>query len=213
MSDYILNGEIHMEHQVSDVNREFVDLRKRTGLSRKAFCEKYGIPYMTATDWELNKHKMPAYLLRLLAYATSIEWHSKVAEEYFTNNQICHSWNQQSEYRCTFPVVVRHDIVPTQHIHPIQQQAAVDIHDGVKQDGRINAIVLFGSSITLRCDGESDLDLVVILDDNYSTVQDKNEISEHIQELGNWNCDILWGKEINKESQLYHNVLKGVQIL
>lgn len=33
------------------------ELRESTGLSRKAFCDKYGIPYRTMQDWEDGKSK------------------------------------------------------------------------------------------------------------------------------------------------------------
>ena len=32
-------------------------MREHTGLSRKAFCDKYGIPYRTMQDWEDGKSK------------------------------------------------------------------------------------------------------------------------------------------------------------
>ncbi len=50
-------------------NAELVKkIRERTGLSRKDFCEKYGIPYQTVTDWELGHRNPPDYLVRFMAY-------------------------------------------------------------------------------------------------------------------------------------------------
>lgn len=43
-------------------------IRERTGLSRRDFCKKYGIPYQTVTDWELGHRTPPRYLLRFMAY-------------------------------------------------------------------------------------------------------------------------------------------------
>lgn len=43
-------------------------LRKSTGRNRKEFCEHFGIPYRTITEWERGTRKMPDYVLRLLAY-------------------------------------------------------------------------------------------------------------------------------------------------
>lgn len=43
-------------------------LRESTGLNRKEFCERYGIPYRTMTEWELGQRHAPEYVLRLLTY-------------------------------------------------------------------------------------------------------------------------------------------------
>lgn len=42
--------------------------RESTGMNRKKFCEYFGVPYRTMTDWEPGHHIMPEYVLRLLAY-------------------------------------------------------------------------------------------------------------------------------------------------
>lgn len=49
------------------------NLRESTGMTRKEFCEYFGIPYRTMTDWELGNRKMPEYLLRLMAYKIKME--------------------------------------------------------------------------------------------------------------------------------------------
>lgn len=50
-------------------NAELVKkIRERSGLSRKDFCEIYGIPYQTMTDWELGHRNPPDYLVRFMAY-------------------------------------------------------------------------------------------------------------------------------------------------
>ncbi len=52
---------------------ELRELRESTGMNRKEFCEYFGIPYMTETDWELGNRRVPQYLLRLMAYKIEIE--------------------------------------------------------------------------------------------------------------------------------------------
>ena len=42
-------------------------------MNRKEFCEYFGIPYRTMTDWELGNRAMPDYLLRLMAYKIKAE--------------------------------------------------------------------------------------------------------------------------------------------
>ena len=47
---------------------ELLELRKKTGMNRREFCEYFGIPYRTVQDWELGSRKMPAYLLSLMQF-------------------------------------------------------------------------------------------------------------------------------------------------
>ena len=48
-------------------------LFKSTGMNRKEFCEYFGIPYRTVTEWERGTRKMPDYVFRLLAYRIKME--------------------------------------------------------------------------------------------------------------------------------------------
>ena len=57
-------------------------LRESTGMNRKAFCEFFGIPYRTVTDWELDNRHAPEYVLRLLEYYIRHENFSKESDEY-----------------------------------------------------------------------------------------------------------------------------------
>jgi DNA-binding transcriptional regulator YiaG len=43
-------------------------IREETGMNRREFCERFGIPYRTVTDWELGNRHAPEYVLRLLEY-------------------------------------------------------------------------------------------------------------------------------------------------
>ena len=48
-------------------------LRESTGMNRKEFCEYFGIPYRTMTEWELGHRKLPDYVLRMMAYQIRME--------------------------------------------------------------------------------------------------------------------------------------------
>jgi len=37
-------------------------------MNRREFCEYFGIPYRTVTEWERDNRHAPDYLLRLLEY-------------------------------------------------------------------------------------------------------------------------------------------------
>ena len=50
-----------------------IELRESTGMNRKQFCEYFEIPYMTVSDWERGKKRVPKYFLRLLEYYVRME--------------------------------------------------------------------------------------------------------------------------------------------
>lgn len=61
---------------------QLINLRKETGMNRKQFCEYFGIPYRTMTDWELGNRQMPEYLLRLMKYKVEMEKHMERSQQY-----------------------------------------------------------------------------------------------------------------------------------
>lgn len=48
-----------------EIKDKVKELRESTG---KEFCDYFGIPYRTVTEWERGTRKMPDYVFRLLAY-------------------------------------------------------------------------------------------------------------------------------------------------
>ena len=48
-------------------------LRERTGMNRKEFCEYFQIPYRTMSEWERDGRHAPDYFLRLLEYYIRVE--------------------------------------------------------------------------------------------------------------------------------------------
>lgn len=65
----------------------------------------------------------------------------------------------------------------------------------------------------MRCTIYSDSDFAVRLSDDCVNKTVKSDVSEIIQEICDWTADVLWYDELDKDSQLYDNVLKGVQIV
>ncbi|MGN8632785.1 helix-turn-helix domain-containing protein [Blautia sp. HCP3S3_G3] len=56
-----------------EIKDQVIELRKSTGMNRKEFCEYFGIPYRTVTEWERGTRTMPDYVLRLMAYQIKME--------------------------------------------------------------------------------------------------------------------------------------------
>lgn len=103
--------------------------------------------------------------------------------------------------------------VSMERVFPTKQRIVKRIHDYFKDDERLSCIVLFGSAVTVKCNLHSDIDLLVRLSDGNVNVNTKNEISEQLQNLCDWNADIIWYDRITPEEQIYRNILKGVQIV
>lgn len=62
-----------MDEQKKDTKDILIELRESTGMTRRQFCDYFGIPYRTLQDWELGNRKMPDYLLHLMTYKVKIE--------------------------------------------------------------------------------------------------------------------------------------------
>lgn len=112
-----------------------------------------------------------------------------------------------------FPIIVPESKIDMQRIYPLKQSIIYKLHKQLANDQRITAIVLFGSSITMQCNNNSDIDLAVRLNEYNVNNDTKNSVSEQIQELCNWNADIIWYDRLDKKDRIYHDICKGVQIV
>ena len=62
-----------LKKEITDSRQKIVELRERTGMNRKEFCEYFQIPYRTVTEWERDNRHAPDYVLRLLEYYIVME--------------------------------------------------------------------------------------------------------------------------------------------
>ena len=77
----------------------------------------------------------------------------------------------------------------------------------------IEKAIIFGSSINIRCNKKSDIDIAVKIKEECFNNNSKNSISEEIQEICGYNSDIIWLNTIDEKSQLYYNInTKGVVV-
>lgn len=113
----------------------------------------------------------------------------------------------------TFKVIYNDDKIEMRRIFPTKQIFVKRIREQFRNDDRIACIMVFGSAVSIKCNKWSDIDLLVRLKDNAVSNSNKNEISECIQELCDWNADIIWFDRIDKKDRIYNEILKGVQIV
>ncbi len=73
-------GRLYFEDD-RDAKDILIKLRESTGMNRNQFCEYFEIPYMTVSDWERGKKRVPKYFLRLLEYYLEMEQMNKEMEQ------------------------------------------------------------------------------------------------------------------------------------
>ena len=113
----------------------------------------------------------------------------------------------------SFPVIVPDSKVNMKRVYPLKQPIVYELHNKLYSNHKITSIMLFGSSVTMQCNNDSDIDLAVRLNNDYINNDTKNTISETIQEICNWDADIIWYDRIDKNDKIYHDICKGVQIV
>lgn len=62
-------------------------LRESTGMNRREFCEYFGIPYRTMSDWELGNRQLPDYVLKMMSYQIKMERLDKYGDKDDTNGK------------------------------------------------------------------------------------------------------------------------------
>ena len=81
MSEFVTTSESRTVTAHGIFNNILIELRESIGMNRHQFCEYFEIPYMTVSDWEHGKKRVPKYFLRLLEYYVKAEQMNKAKEE------------------------------------------------------------------------------------------------------------------------------------
>lgn len=205
------------------------NLRISKNLSQSQLSKLSGVNLRTLQDFEQGRKPLTnakgEMLYRLsLALDSPIEAllsNELIEIDISTNNSTRHLEKYHSlltskalyDKYYSFPVVVPNTSINMQRIYPTKQSLIYTLHEALSPDHRISSIMLFGSSVTMRCTQDSDTDLAIRLTDKYVDNDAKNSISEVVQEICEWNADILWYDRIDKTDRIYHDICKGVQIV
>jgi len=56
-----------------ETNERIRSIREKTGLNRREFSDKYGIPVRTLEEWEAGRRTPPEYVMRLLSYVVEFQ--------------------------------------------------------------------------------------------------------------------------------------------
>ncbi len=100
-------------------------------------------------------------------------------------------------------------------IHPLKQSVVYNIvsHALDAYLGIIERIIIFGSSTSMRCCPDSDLDVAVKFRENMDTLENKNAVSEIIGKETDWNYDVVWLNGINEKGRLYDEIMSEGRVV
>lgn len=208
------------------------NLRIKQNMTQSELAIKSGVNFRTLQDFEQGRKSLSnakgEMIYRLSkALNCSVEYllsdsvqdilieANKSSEIYNRINEYEHKLNDIELYGkyYKFPVIIQNSNIQMERIYPLKQKLVSKIYDTCHDDLRISSIILFGSSITMQCHKDSDIDMSVQLNKEYINNDTKNDVSEKIQEVCNWNADILWFDRLSSEDRVYQDIRNGVKIV
>ena len=186
------------------------DIIKEKGISVYKLAKESGVPYTTCNQIVLGNRNIEECSIKTISSLAS--YLNVPIESLFKPNKqvISTSWLDAKNKKYIFPIVSNNDYFDISRIHPLKQKTINKIYEVVKNDQRIKKVIIFGSSTTIRCNKDSDIDIAIELINNTNEI--KNDISEKIQEITNYNSDIIWLDKIKVNTKIYNNINKGVTI-
>ena len=188
------------------------DILKDKNISVYKLAKKSGVPYTTVNEIVLGKKNPKDCSVRTISNLAN---YFNVPEQALfddTEIKISTSWLDKKNKKYVFPIIVKNSNYDVSRIHPLNQKKIDIVFNIVNDDSRINKVIVFGSSTTIRCNKNSDVDIYISLYSKDINNKNKNEISETIQNKLNYNADIIWADRVANESQLYKNIMKGETI-
>lgn len=194
----------------------FKDYLKEKNLSVYKLSEMSNVPYTTLNELINGKKKITDCKIKTIesianALNCSIETLLKLLNG--KNMVLSNTWEDNKNKKFYFPIVVKNDNYDCQRIHPLKQRIVDEVYNYIKNNVMIEKVIIFGSAINVRCNNKSDVDIAIKVKEEYFNKESKNNISEDIQEICDYNSDIIWLNTIDEKSQLYYNInTKGVVI-
>lgn len=95
-----------------------------------------------------------------------------------------------------FPVVVNTDCKNIRRIYPLKQRTVAKIYEAALNHEVIRKIYVFGSSVTGRCNIDSDLDICI--DADTSDGMKIYHMQKEVGDICDWNCDIVMYSNIGE---------------
>lgn len=203
-------------------------MREKAGLKQSELAMLSGVNLRSLQDYEQGHKPIQSAkgetLLRLssvLGYSVEDIIRSGSTEcdafmnrqDYLTNRLMAYEKcvHERKSNEVHFPIIIPDEKIDMSRIYPTQQACIKKIISELRSDSRVECLRLFGSSISMACHRDSDIDLAVGL--SAPTNNAKNEISEKIQLACNWNADILWMDRLSPTDRVYGDIMKGLVLI
>lgn len=191
------------------------EILKSKNLSVYKLSELSNVPYTTVNELVNGKKNIADCKIKTIeniakALNVSIETLLNMS-----NNKISlsNSWEENKNKKYSFPVIIENNNYECMRIHPLKQKVTDEIYQYVKNNKYIQKVIIFGSSVNIRCHRKSDVDIAIMIHQEEYNISIQNSISEEIQEITNYNADIIWLNKVEKDTKLYNNIYnKGVVI-
>lgn len=170
------------------------------------------VPYTTVNEIVLNKKNIMDCSIKTIsklakALDVPIEaLYSKPIKNISTN------WQDNRNKKYIFPIIEQNDYFDMSNFHPLKQKDINDVYSIATNDNAILSITVFGSSTNIRCNKDSDLDIMIELKKEFLNKNAKDRIEDKIKEKLNYNVDIIWKDKVANNSKLESNIMKGVKI-
>lgn len=194
----------------------FKQYLKNKNISIYKLAEISKVPYTTINELVNGKKSVSDCKIKTienLAKALNISIESLLN---LLNNKkkiLSNTWEENKNKVFYFPVIYQTDEYECNRIHPLKQRKVYEVYQLIKDNKLIEKLILFGSSVNIRCNNNSDIDIALKLKDDAFNKENQNKISEAIQEITEYNTDIIWLNTLDQTTELYKNILtKGVII-
>lgn len=178
--------------------------------------EMSNVPYTTLNELINGKKNVNECKIKTIeSIAESLNFSIETLLNYLKTSDIklSNSWEEKKNKKFYFPIIVNNENYQCNMIHPMKQKQVNDIYNYVKNNNCIEKVIIFGSAVNIRCNKKSDLDIAIKIKSECFDKENQNIISELIQEICNYNSDIIWLNTLDLKSKLYNNInLKGVKI-
>lgn len=208
---------------------ELKAMREKAGLKQSELAQISGVNLRSLQDYEQGHKSLYSAkgetLLRLsivLGYSVEEILKGSVIEidpigeniDVLRNERLlayAQSYVNRVEPETHFPVICHDESVDMSRIYPTKQELVKNVLLNIRPDSRVDSLRLFGSSITMACNRESDVDFAVGLKDTSKDA--RNEISEKIQTACNWGADIIWLDHLSPSDRILPNIMKGLVLI
>lgn len=192
---------------IMEFNEIIKKLRLEKGLTQQEVAYELKIDQSTYAHYESGRRTPDIDKLRLLAtYYCLVD--ELLGVNCVNKEKTSPLYGKYYKFNNLFP----DSPVDMSRVYPLKQSVVNELNIYLSREKRVKSAMLFGSSITIQCNKESDIDLVVRLNDDSINREVKSEISEKVLEICDWNADLLWFDTIDKNEKIYHDICKGVQI-